>query len=136
MLGGLALFLPIPWLASYGAHVDFTASVLIVTAVVNLHHFMIDGVVWKLRDPRVSRALTTGAAARSRWASAPVAGATGRWRAAAIGVAVLAAGGAGGRSTSGAIAWSCASRIRRRWRPQCASTRTTPPRRAGCCGRW
>ena len=55
VLGGLALFLPVPWLASYGAHVDFTASVLIVTAVVNLHHFMIDGVVWKLRDPRVSR---------------------------------------------------------------------------------
>ena len=26
--GGVALFLPIPWLASYGWHVDFTASVL------------------------------------------------------------------------------------------------------------
>jgi hypothetical protein len=58
VLGGMALFLPVPWLASYVAHVDFTASVLIVTAVVNLHHFMIDGVVWKLRDPHVARALT------------------------------------------------------------------------------
>ena len=56
--GGLALFLPIPWLASYAAHVDFTASVLIVTAIVNLHHFMIDGVVWKLRDTRVAKTLT------------------------------------------------------------------------------
>ena len=56
--GGLALFLPIPWLASYVAHVDFTASMLIVTAVVNLHHFMIDGVVWKLRDTRVAKTLT------------------------------------------------------------------------------
>ena len=51
VLGGLALFLPIPWLASYGAHVDFTASVLIVTAVVNLHHFMIDGVVLEAARP-------------------------------------------------------------------------------------
>jgi hypothetical protein len=87
MLGGLALFLPVPWLASYTAHVDFTASVLIVTAVVNLHHFMIDGVVWKLRDPRVSRALTaaTGVpAAPLTRAAAPA------WRAAAIGVAAVA----------------------------------------------
>jgi Tfp pilus assembly protein PilF len=61
--GGIALFLPVPWLASYAAHVDFTASMLIVTAIVNLHHFVIDGVVWKLRDPRVSRALIGDAAA-------------------------------------------------------------------------
>jgi hypothetical protein len=57
--GGAALFLPIPWLASYAAHVDFTASMLVVTAIVNIHHFMIDGVVWKLRDTRVSKTLTT-----------------------------------------------------------------------------
>ena len=87
VIGGLALFLPVPWLASYAAHVDFTASVLIVTAVVNLHHFMIDGVVWKLRDPRVSRALTAateGAAAPPAPARAPA------WRGAAIGVAAIA----------------------------------------------
>ena len=70
------------------AHVDFTASVLIVTAVVNLHHFMIDGVVWKLRDPRVSRALTAAAAVAGR-AAGP--GPRHRpWRAAAIGVAAVA----------------------------------------------
>jgi tetratricopeptide (TPR) repeat protein len=59
--GGIALFLPVPWIASYVGHVDFTASMLIVTAIVNLHHFMIDGVVWKLRDARVARTLTTAA---------------------------------------------------------------------------
>ena len=57
--GGILLFLPIPWLASMIAHLDFTASMIVMTAIVNLHHFMIDGVVWKLRDPRVSAALTT-----------------------------------------------------------------------------
>jgi hypothetical protein len=60
--GGMALFLPVPWLASTVAHLDFTSSVLIVTAIVNIHHFMVDGVVWKLRDPRVATALTTDAA--------------------------------------------------------------------------
>ena len=89
VLGGLALFLPIPWLASYGAHVDFTASVLIVTAVVNLHHFMIDGVVWKLRDPRVSRALTGGAVAAPGGESAPAPGRPLRWRTAATAVIAL-----------------------------------------------
>ena len=87
MLGGLALFLPVPWLASYTAHVDFTASVLIVTAVVNLHHFMIDGVVWKLRDPRVSRALTAAAGVP---AAPPARAAAPAWRAAGIGVAAVA----------------------------------------------
>lgn len=59
VVGGMALFLPVPWMASYGARIDFTTSMLIVTAVVNLHHFMIDGVVWKLRDPKVGRTLTS-----------------------------------------------------------------------------
>jgi hypothetical protein len=86
--GGMALFLPVPWLASYGWHLDFTTSVLIVAAIVNIHHFMVDGVVWKLRNPRVGRVLVDGAAsaagpttaapARSRpgwaWRGAAVAG--------------------------------------------------------------
>jgi Tfp pilus assembly protein PilF len=57
VVGGVALFLPGPWLASYVGHFDFTSSMLIVTAIVNIHHFMLDGVVWKLRDPRVAQAL-------------------------------------------------------------------------------
>ena len=62
VVGGVALFLPGPWLASYVGHFDFTSSMLIVTAIVNIHHFMLDGVVWKLRDPRVSQALVDNAA--------------------------------------------------------------------------
>jgi tetratricopeptide (TPR) repeat protein len=55
--GGMALFLPIPWLVSYGWHADFTQSVFIVAATVNIHHFMVDGVVWKLRSARVGQVL-------------------------------------------------------------------------------
>ncbi len=77
--GGIALFLPVPWLASYGWHLDFTASVFIVAAIVNLHHFMIDGVVWKLRNPRVGRVLVqggTGEASAPNSANVPVEGAS------------------------------------------------------------
>ena len=59
--GGIALFLPVPWLARYGWQRDFTTSVFIVAAIVNLHHFTIDGVVWKLHDPRVGRVLVPAA---------------------------------------------------------------------------
>lgn len=86
VVGGMALFLPVPWLASVAAHVDFTASVLIVTAVVNLHHFMIDGVVWRLRDPRVARALTDVAAPT---VEAAMPAAPPWWRRAAVAVAAL-----------------------------------------------
>ncbi len=74
IIGGVALFLPGPWLASYVGHFDFTSSMLIVTAIVNIHHFILDGVVWKLRDPRVAQALVEtdsqrGAAAPARVAA-------------------------------------------------------------------
>jgi tetratricopeptide (TPR) repeat protein len=55
--GGLSLFIPAPWFASYLFHTDFTQSVLIVTAVVNIHHFILDGAVWKLPDTRVAALL-------------------------------------------------------------------------------
>ena len=55
--GGIALFVPGPWLASRVFHHDFTASFLIFTALVNLHHFILDGAIWKLRDGRVAALL-------------------------------------------------------------------------------
>jgi len=55
--GGIALFIPGPWLVSYFLHFDFTTSLLIFTALVNIHHFILDGAVWKLRDSRVASVL-------------------------------------------------------------------------------
>jgi tetratricopeptide (TPR) repeat protein len=55
--GGIALFVPGPWLASRVFHHDFTASFLIFTALVNLHHFILDGAIWKLRDGRIASLL-------------------------------------------------------------------------------
>jgi tetratricopeptide (TPR) repeat protein len=55
--GGIALFIPGPWLVSYIFHYDFTTSFLIFTALVNIHHFLLDGALWKLRDSRISTML-------------------------------------------------------------------------------
>jgi tetratricopeptide (TPR) repeat protein len=57
VVGGIALFIPGPWLASYVFHFDFTTSFLIFTALVNLHHFILDGAIWKLRDGRIASLL-------------------------------------------------------------------------------
>lgn len=57
--GGIALFIPGPWLVSKIFRFDFTTSFLIFTAIVNIHHFILDGALWKLRDSRVSSLLIT-----------------------------------------------------------------------------
>jgi len=57
VVGGIALFIPGPWLVSYIFRFDFTTSFLIFTALVNIHHFLLDGAIWKLRDSRVSSLL-------------------------------------------------------------------------------
>jgi tetratricopeptide (TPR) repeat protein len=52
--GGIALFIPGPWIASRIFHADFAASFLTFTALVNIHHFILDGALWKLRDSHVA----------------------------------------------------------------------------------
>ena len=52
--GGIALFVPGPWIASRVFHADFATSFLTFTALVNLHHFLLDGAIWKLRDSRIA----------------------------------------------------------------------------------
>ncbi len=58
--GGIALFIPGPWLVSYLFHYDFTTSFLIFMSLVNIHHFILDGALWKLRDKKVSSVLVDG----------------------------------------------------------------------------
>ena len=57
VIGGIALFIPGPWIVSRAFHADFTASFLTFTALVNIHHFVLDGALWKLRDSRVAALL-------------------------------------------------------------------------------
>jgi len=65
LAGGISLFVPVPWFASYVFHTDFTQSVLIVTAIVNIHHFILDGAIWKLRDTRVAALLVDSDASKT-----------------------------------------------------------------------
>jgi len=76
MAGGIALFIPGPWLVSYLFHYDFTTSFLIFTALVNIHHFILDGALWKLRDSRIASLLID----RSAKAPAATMGAAGTRR--------------------------------------------------------
>ncbi|MEQ1472597.1 MAG: hypothetical protein ABLQ96_02185 [Candidatus Acidiferrum sp.] len=58
--GGIALFIPGPWIVSRVFHADFAASFLTFTALVNIHHFILDGAIWKLRDSRIAALLLDG----------------------------------------------------------------------------
>jgi tetratricopeptide (TPR) repeat protein len=69
--GGIALFIPGPWIVSRVFHVDFAASFLTFTALVNIHHFILDGALWKLRDSRVA-ALLLNTSERSQDANSTV----------------------------------------------------------------
>jgi tetratricopeptide (TPR) repeat protein len=78
--GGVALFVPVPWIVSTVFHYDFTTSFLIFTALVNIHHFILDGAIWKLRDSRIASLLIDrgGRAATAAAEKASVAGAATR----------------------------------------------------------
>lgn len=80
MAGGIALFIPGPWLVSRIFHYDFTTSFLIFTALVNIHHFILDGALWKLRDSRIASLLIdrTGKPPSAKAASSSAANAP-RW---------------------------------------------------------
>ena len=100
--GGIALFIPGPWISSRVFHFDFTRSFLIFTALVNLHHFLLDGAIWKLRDGRIASLLLNSQvrlsdaatdagrtlAARLRWFAGPSSAAHRLRMVAAIGLLV------------------------------------------------
>jgi tetratricopeptide (TPR) repeat protein len=57
VVGGIALFIPGPWIVSRALHVDFASSFLTFMALVNIHHFILDGALWKLRDSKIATLL-------------------------------------------------------------------------------
>jgi hypothetical protein len=75
--GGATLFWVLPHI---GAHFgrSYAFSTAVILAVVQLHHFFVDGVIWKLKNPRVqSPTMTTlrqltGAGERAQFEPEPV----------------------------------------------------------------
>jgi len=78
--GGIALFIPGPWLSSRVFHRDFTTSFLIFTALVSIHHFVLDGAIWKLRDGRIAALLLNSRERISNAASQSGSGLSLTWR--------------------------------------------------------
>ena len=64
--GGVLLFYGLPVIFSGAASLPFLTAVGVVAAAVNIHHFFVDGVIWKLRDGSNASALMTNVAEFSR----------------------------------------------------------------------
>jgi hypothetical protein len=58
VIGGVLLFLALP-LVFVGFGFPWVTTFGVVWAAVNIHHFFVDGVIWKLREPATAAALTT-----------------------------------------------------------------------------
>jgi hypothetical protein len=56
ILGGAILFIGLPVLLSW-LPIPFLTIAGVIAVAVNIHHFFVDGVIWKLRDPATSAAL-------------------------------------------------------------------------------
>ncbi len=60
-VGGLALFIALPWIV-FWVDVPLVTTAGIVIAAVNIHHFFVDGVIWKLRNTGETSPLMMSAA--------------------------------------------------------------------------
>ncbi len=63
--GGILLFVALPWVL-FWVHLPLITIAGVVAAAVNIHHFFVDGVIWKLRNNAVMSPLMMNA---DDWAS-------------------------------------------------------------------
>ncbi len=54
LIGGAILFAALPWLGAKVSGLTLLTATGIVIAGVQIHHFFVDGVIWKLRNPKVA----------------------------------------------------------------------------------
>jgi len=76
MLGGFALFWGLPHAATWTFGYDINLTTAVFFSAIQIHHFFVDGVIWKLKNPRVLSPLlvTLDDLLRSTQAPARVAG--------------------------------------------------------------
>jgi tetratricopeptide (TPR) repeat protein len=65
VFGGVLLWLGSSRLLSSVFAADYGLSFLIMLTLINIHHFVMDGAIWKLRDGRIARLLVAPAQAAS-----------------------------------------------------------------------
>jgi len=68
--GGVLMFVALPWLL-FWVDLPMVTIAGVVVAALNIHHFFVDGVIWKLRDPATAAALKVNIA---EFAGPPAAG--------------------------------------------------------------
>jgi tetratricopeptide (TPR) repeat protein len=61
VVGGVALFIPGPWLISELFQRDLAESLAVFVVLVNLHHFILEGAIWNSRDSGIARLHPGGA---------------------------------------------------------------------------
>lgn len=54
LIGGAILFAALPWLGAKFSGLELFTATGIVIAGVQIHHFFVDGVIWKLKNPKVA----------------------------------------------------------------------------------
>src|SRR5262249_16551044 len=57
LFAGVLLFEIMPRMATWSTGVSIGVSMAVVLSVVQIHHFFVDGVIWKLRNPAVASPL-------------------------------------------------------------------------------
>jgi hypothetical protein len=60
-IGGMLLFIALPWMV-FWVNLPLATSAGIVIAAVNIHHFFVDGVIWKIRNVNKTSPLMMNAA--------------------------------------------------------------------------
>ena len=69
VIGGVFLWIGTTRLLSQVFSLDYGISFLIMLSLINIHHFLMDGAIWKLRDGRIARLLIAPATAERQTAS-------------------------------------------------------------------
>jgi tetratricopeptide (TPR) repeat protein len=112
IVGGVFLWIGTTRVLSQVFALDYGISFLLMLSLINIHHFLMDGAIWKLRDGRLAQLLLAPERPLSEGALAPVARAVSkhgdrtRRRSAGEGPAVAVVGG---RGTWRPLAWGLAT---------------------------
>jgi tetratricopeptide (TPR) repeat protein len=87
VVGGAVLWSVAMRLFSEVFVIDYAVSVLTLNALINIHHYVLDGAIWKLRDGRIARLLVSEEAPKPAETAAPALPRAARWGSVGRGVA-------------------------------------------------
>lgn len=92
VVGGAVLWSVAMRLFSEVFVIDYAVSVLVLNALINIHHYVLDGAIWKLRDGRIARLLVSDDVPKAP-AAAAASPPTARWESFGRGMAGIAVAG-------------------------------------------